>query len=175
MPTESESTEIDELATLIHEKLNQAAAAYFADGSSLHTLPSTELLYETYLHVSRVESLRTVDQSRFFALAARALRTILVDRARCRMSDRQNGTRWTVAQDADRLVIDGTPEQVIGIHEILDELKEKYPRHGELVELRYFGGLTETEAAQALGIASVDVIKDWNFARLWLFHRLTRK
>ena len=170
--TESDKPETDELL-LVCEKLKQVIAANLADGSSGHTLPSTDVVHEAYLRLLRIETMDIADRPHFFALAAGTLRRILVDRARCQLGDSQNGTRWTVAQDADRLLIGGSPEQVLGIDEVLDELKERYPRHGQLVELRFFGGLSETEAARVLGITREKLVRDWHFVRLWLFHRLT--
>ncbi len=165
---------VDELLPLVYNELRSIAGAYLARERAGHTLQGTALVHEAYLRLSRMQSFDANDRSHFFAIAARTMRRILVDHARNQCADKRVGAHRKMPLDESRLLAGDSVEQVIEVHEVLDELKARYPRQGELVELRFFGGLSEDEAAQVLGVSRSTLSRDWRFARLWLFRRLTR-
>lgn len=164
---------IDALLPLVYDELRGIASAYLARERPGHTLQGTALVHEAYLRLSRVSMFDGTDRSHFFALAARTMRRILVDHARSQLADKRVGAQRRVPLDEARLLAGDSPEQVVEVHDVLDELKARHPRAGQLVELRFFGGLSEDEAAQVLGVSRSTVTRDWRFAQLWLFRRLT--
>ncbi len=164
---------LDELWPLIYDELRRVAAAYLSRERTGHTLQGTALVNEAYLRLSRAQAVDADDRRHFFALAARTMRRILVDHARAQLADRRVGAQRRLPLDEARLLAGDSPDQVIEIHEVLDELKARHLRRGELVELRFYGGLSEEEAAQVLEVSRATVSRDWRFARLWLLRRLT--
>jgi len=165
---------VDELLPLVYNELRDIAGAYVARERPDHTLQGTALVHEAYIRLSRIHALDAKDRLHFFALAARTMRRILVDHARSQLADKRVGAHRKVPLDESRLLAGDSREQMIEIHGVLDELKARHPRQGELVELRFFGGLSEDEAAQVLEVSRSTLTRDWRFARLWLFRRLTR-
>ncbi len=166
---------VDSLFPLVYEELRALARSAMVGERSGHTLSSTELVHEAYLRLSRASSMDISDRSHFFVLAARTMRRILVDHARSQLAARRVGhhLRLPLLDSID--VADGTPspETTIAIDELLDRLKEIRPRAGELVELRFFGGLSETEVAKVLAVSRSSLARDWRYARLWLLAQLS--
>lgn len=163
----------DELLPLVYDDLRRIAAAYVTRERKGHTLQGTELVHEAYLRLLRAQSLNARDRGHFFSLAARTMRRILVDHARQQVAEKRVGAQRRVPLDEAQLLAGDSPEQVIEINEVLDELKARHPRPGQLVELRFFGGLSEDEASEVLQISRSTASRDWSFARLWLLRRLT--
>ena len=170
---EGDEEAVDELLPLVYDELRAIAAAYVSRERTGHTLEGTALVHEVYLRLSRIQSFDVKDRQHFFALAARTMRRILVEHARSQVADKRVGAQRRLPLDEARLVAGESPEQIIEINEVLDELKARFPRQGQLIELRFFGGLSEDEAAQVLQVSRATVTRDWRFARLWLFRRLT--
>ncbi len=164
---------VDELLPLVYEELRALARALVARERPDHSLCGTGLVHEAYLRLSRVASLDVKDRSHFFAVAARMMRRILVDHARSQFAEKRVGAHLKQDLLAAVDVEATTPETIVMIDELLDQLKEINPRAGQLVELRYFGGLAEKEAAEVLGASRSTVSRAWRFARLWLYRELS--
>jgi RNA polymerase sigma factor (TIGR02999 family) len=164
---------VDELLPVVYEELRALARSSMAGERSGHTLSGTALVHEAYLRLSKVASLSFNDRAHFFAVAARTMRRILVDHARSQFAEKRVGAhlRQPIMDDVDMEAT--TPEAIVAIDELLDRLKEINPRAGELVELRFFGGLTEAETAEMLGVSRSTMTRDWRFARLWLYRQLS--
>ena len=164
---------VDELLPLVYEELRALARSCMARERSGHTLSGTALVHEAYLRLSRVASLDVKDRSHFFAVAARTMRRILVDHARSQFAEKRVGAhlRQPILAHIDTQATN--PETVIAIDDLLDRLKEVKPRAGQLFELRFFGGLSEVEAAEVLGVSRSSLTRDWRFARLWLYRQLS--
>jgi RNA polymerase sigma factor (TIGR02999 family) len=138
-----------------------------------HTLGTTGLVHEAYL--------KLVDQSRagwrnrahFYAVAALAMRRILVDYARRRRRGKRGGGREAVRLDESAVSLDERAENLVALDEAITRLGELSPRLGRVVECRFFGGLTEEEIAEVLGVTTRTVKRDWAKARGWLYQELT--
>jgi len=162
----------EQLVPLVYEELRQRAAAFMRHERADHTLQATELVHEAYRRL--VDNPANINnKAHFFAIAARAMRRILVDHARARRAAKRGAGGHKVPVDDVTLV---TPEQsveVLALNEALDKLAGVDEQQSRIVELRYFGGLSEEETAQVLGISSKTVQRDWKIAKAWLYGHLT--
>ncbi len=166
---------VDKLLPLVYDELRVIARGLVARERPDHTLCGTGLVHEAYLRLSQVASLDVKDRSHFFAVGARMMRRILVDHARSQFAEKRVGAHLKQELAAAIDVKATTPETIIMIDELLDQLKEINPRAGQLVELRFFGGLSETEAAEVLDASRSTVSRAWKFARLWLYRELSNR
>ncbi len=157
----------DQLLPLVYDELRKLAAAKMAQENPGQTLQATALVHEAYLRLVGSETRRTYrDRSHFFASAATAMRRILVDRARAKRSKKRGGGRHReLPEDVTAPLPD---DQLLDLHEALDKLAGEDPLKAQLVELRYFGGLTGDQAADVLGISPSTADRHWAFARAWL-------
>jgi len=161
-----------EVLVRLYEELRELAAALFRDQSPGGTLQPTALVHEAYLRLVD-QDIAASSRAQFFVLATKAMRSVLVDHARARGRAKRGGGRERVALEA----IDETPLSVSGvpiedIDAALAELASFDERKAQLVELRFFGGLTADQAAEVLGIARSTAAEEWRVARAWLHHRL---
>ena len=163
-----------ELLPLVYDELRKLAAAKMAQEKPGQSLDATALVHEAYLRLVAGQSQQGWDgRGHFFAAAAEAMRRILVDQARSRMAAKRGaGRRVTV--DLDRMSGTEPDDDVLAVHDALDRLAAHEPRVANLVTLRYFGGLTVPEAADALGIAPRTADTWWAYARAWLAADLSR-
>jgi RNA polymerase sigma factor (TIGR02999 family) len=163
----------EKLVPLIYDELRKRAAAFMRRERSDHTLQATELVHEVYRRL--VDNPANVhDRAHFFAIAARGMRRILVDHARARRAAKRGAGGHKVPVEDVTLV---TPEQsieVLALNTALDRLAEIDEQQSRIVELRYFGGLTEDETAEVLGVSSKTIQRDWKVAKAWLYGELTR-
>ena len=156
----------------VYNDLRRVARGRLRAERADHSLAPTALVHEAYVRLIDLRRVRWQNRAQFFAIAARLMRQILVDHARARAADKRGGPRWRVplsdevgatpARDVDLLDLDAALTRLA----ILD------PRLGELVVLRFFGGLTVEEAAGVLAVSAATVKRDWTRARAWLFREL---
>ncbi|MEE8586507.1 MAG: sigma-70 family RNA polymerase sigma factor [Acidobacteriota bacterium] len=159
----------ERLIPLIYDELRQLASHYLGREPAGHTLQTTALVHETYLRMRDPgKDASWKDRVHFFALAATAMRRILVDHARSRHSQKRGGTDRPLALDEVVVVEEGRLEEILAMDEALSRLSQWDLRQSRIVELRFFGGLTEKEIAQALGVSLRTVKRDWRLARAWL-------
>lgn len=157
----------------VHRELRQVAQRYLSRERRAHTLQPTELVNEAFARLlSGVTS--TVDRAHFFSLAARAMRRILVDHARRIESSKQLKPAERVTLMTDVTPGSDSVVDVLGLHQVLDRFAEISPRSAKVVELRYFGGLTNSECATVLGASDATIERDWKAARVWLRRELQR-
>jgi len=163
----------DRQIPLVHTELHRLARRYMAGERAGHTLQTSALVNEAYLRLIDITQVHWQNRAHFFAMAARTMRRILVDSARARGNQRRGGDVVKVALD-DALVV-GTDrrDDLVALDEALERLGAVYPRQAQVVELRYFGGLTLEETAAALDISTDTVKRDWRFAKLWLLRELS--
>jgi len=163
-----------ELLPLVYEELRKLAAVKMANEAAGHTLQPTALVHEAWLRLTGNQNQEWNGRAHFFAAAAEAMRRILIDKARRRRAVRHGGSHERVdLKDLD-LACPVPDDQILAVHEALDNLASAHPRQAELVKLRYFVGLTVQEAAQVLGI-SADTAKDHSaHARAWLFREMAK-
>jgi RNA polymerase sigma factor (TIGR02999 family) len=163
---------MNRLFPLVYGELHRIAHRQILSERPGHTLGTTGLVHETYLKLVDQHRVEWRDRSHFFALAARAMRRILVDYARRYRALRRGGGLRPLPLRDDELAIDQRGETLIALDEALDRLGALNPRLSQVVECRYFGGLTEEETAEALGVTTRTVQRDWAKARSWLFLEL---
>jgi RNA polymerase sigma factor (TIGR02999 family) len=165
----------DELLPLVYGELRRIAHRQLAGEEAGHTLSTTALVHEAYLRLAGQQT-SWKDRAQFFALAARAMRRILVDYARRHHALRRGaGSRplpLDAAEDAGLLAGESRAEELLALDEALERLATFDPRLARVVECRFFGGLSESETAEALAISQRTVSRDWTLARGWLFTEL---
>lgn len=163
----------DRLLPLIYGELRRQAAAYLRRERHNHTLAPTGVVHEAYL---RLVGQRVPNQNRsqFFALAASMMRRVLVDHARARAAAKRPRPELQVALEGTMLSVEPRTVELLSLEKALSELAAFDGRQARLVELRYFGGLTEPEIAEALGVSTTTVKREWRVAKAWLYDYLTR-
>jgi RNA polymerase sigma-70 factor (ECF subfamily) len=160
----------DRLIPLVHEELRSVARRYMRRERPDHTLQATALVNEAYLRMITVSRIQWQNRAHFFAIAARVMRQILVDSARSRRARQRGGPEQHVALDEVPLSI--RHPDLVAMDEALKRLESVHPRKSQVVELRYFGGMTHEETATVLGVSRDTVKRDWRFAKLWLLREL---
>jgi RNA polymerase sigma factor (TIGR02999 family) len=159
------------LLPLVYDELRKLAAQRLAREKPGQTLQPTALVHEAYLRlVGEGHAPQWDGKNHFFAAAAEAMRRILVEKARGKLTRKRGGglVRQDVAPDDFPVTNSCDPLEVLAVHEALDRLAQKSPRKAELVKLRYFLGCTMAEAAHVLGIAHATAEEDWTYAKAWL-------
>ena len=160
----------DRLLPLVYQQLRRRAAGYLRRENRNHTLRPTDLVHETYLRLCE-QSAAWKNRDQFFGVAARLMRRILVDHARARSAaKRGRGLRVTLSDDLAASV--AADVDILALDDALGELAARDPRQAELVELRFFGGLTQPEVATTMGFSLATANREWAMARAWLFRRL---
>ena len=163
---------LERLVPLVYGELRRLAHARMRAEHPGHSLQTTALVHEAYLRLVDARNVSWQDRSHFFALCAQAMRRILVDRARARRSEKRGGGAVALPY-ADWLAASPAPDvTLLAIDEALDQLTAIEPRKAKVVELRYFGGLSVEETAEALQVSVPTVMRDWNTAKLWLLRAL---
>ncbi|VTR96207.1 rna polymerase sigma-70 ecf-like protein : RNA polymerase sigma-70 ECF-like protein OS=Rhodopirellula sallentina SM41 GN=RSSM_01735 PE=4 SV=1: Sigma70_ECF [Gemmata massiliana] len=158
-----------DLLPLVYDELRKLAAVRIAQEPSGHTLHATELVHEAYLRL--VGEQQFDGRGHFFAAAAEAMRRILVDHARTKHAEKR-GSKWNRVELADWHNVAQPPEQILAINDALDRLAATEPDKAKLVTMRFFGGATMPEAADALGVSLRTAERWWLFARSWLYTEL---
>ena len=167
-----QSDAFDRLVPLVNDELRRLARRHMARERPGHTLQATALVNEAYLRLVDVKGVQWQSRAHFFAIAARMMRRILVDHARARDNSRRGGGVQKVSLD-EALVISSEPDQdLVRLDEALCRLDTIHPRKGRVVELRFFGGLSLEETAEALHVSTDTVKRDWRFAKLWLMREI---
>ena len=157
---------------LVYEQLHQLAEGYFRRQPKGHTLSPTALIHEAYLKLVDREGGRWKDRTHFLAVAATAMRQILVDHARGREAVRRGGGRQRITLDESAMPSADRDVDLLALDEALERLAGLDERKARVVELRFFAGLTVEETAAALGVSSVTVKRDWSMARAWIEREL---
>jgi RNA polymerase sigma factor (TIGR02999 family) len=163
----------DQLLPLVYGELKRMARRYMAGQPPGHTLQTTALIHEAYMKVAGHEDKHWSNRAHFFGVAAQAMRHILVDYARARNAVKRGGEARAVSLDKAALVTDDQAGELVALDDALNRLAEIAPRQGRVVELRYFGGMSVEETAEALKVSPETVTRDWRMARAWLLRELT--
>ena len=161
-----------ELTPLVYEELRRLAHHQMAGQRSDHTLQTTALVNEAYLRLADQTNPNWQERAHFFAVAARAMRQIVVDYARSYQSQKRGGGALKIELDEAALVSPGEAKEIVELHEALEGLAALDSRKAEVVELKYFGGLNYDEIAEVLKISRITARRDWEFAKLWLYTEL---
>jgi RNA polymerase sigma factor (TIGR02999 family) len=163
---------LGELTPLIYEELRRLAHHQMAGQRPDHTLQTTALVNEAYLRLTNQANPSWQDRAHFFAVAARAMRQILVNYAKSNQAQKRGGGAFKVELDEAAIVSPEESKEIVNLHEALERLATLDSRKAQVVELKYFGGLTYDEIAEVLKISQVTVRRDWEFAKVWLYKEL---
>lgn len=174
-----DSAALDRLTPLVYERLHRMARTYMRNERPGHTLQATALVNEAFLRLVDARDLDWTDRAHFFAVSARVMRRILVDAARSRAAIKRGGEADR-AEHSTAINVDELPTpaaemsaQVCALDEALNTLARIDPRRAQVIELRFFGGLTVEETGQVLQISPQTVMRDWRLARAWLARELS--
>ena len=161
-----------DLSSQIHEQLRHIAAVRLATQKPGHTLQATALVHEAYLKLRHHPSLFAADPVHFYRVAAEAMRQILVDYARARVTQKRGGGNRRMIADVAELASEQDPEEIMALEEAIVRFEQIEPRAAEIIKLRFFAGLTVEETAEATGLSVRTVNREWKYARAWLYRAL---
>src|SRR5438034_2731282 len=161
-----------ELTPLVYDELRRLAHHFMEGQRPDHTLQTTALVNEAYLRLADQTNPSWQNRAHFFAVAARAMRQIVVDYARSQQSQKRGGGLLRIELDEAAIVSPAESKEIVDLHEALERLATLDSRKAQVVELKYFGGLNYDEMAEVLKISSITVRRDWRFAKAWLYTEL---
>ena len=162
-----------QLIPIVHDELRRMAHAYLAGERAEHTLRTTALVNEAYLRLVNVSRVRWQDRAQFFAAASGSMRRILVDYARRYRADKRGSGRGHLPLDEAIVLVEERADMLVALDEALERLAAMDARLCRVVECRYFGGLSDDETAEVLGVTARTVRRDWVKARGWLYAQLS--
>lgn len=160
------------LASAAYDDLRAIAAGYLRRERSGHTLQATGLVNELYLRLAQIRSVQIEDRRHFYAFAAQLMRLILIDHARQARAGKRPGSHARVPLHEEIAWVDATSDEMLDLDVALNELEAVAERKVRVLELRYFLGCTNEEAAQVLGVSRPTIDRDLEFAKAWLYRRL---
>ena len=163
---------LHEIIPLVYDELRRIAAVNLHRSGPAQTMFTTDLVHESFLKLTGSRSLRWENRLHFFNIAASSMRQILVDHARARRSEKRGGRLTRVQLDTSLPVRTDSLDDIAALDEAMRELEKTDARAARIVELRFFGGLTNDEIAEILALSARTVKRDWEFARAWLFRNL---
>jgi len=162
----------DALVPLVYDELRRIARRCLSHQSGNHTLQPTALVHEAYLRLARRDTVDWQDRAHFFALAAQVMRQILVDHARKQSAAKRGGNAVTLVVNDASAVSKEASLDLIALDDAMKQLASLDPRQCEIVELRFFGGLSIEETAEAVNISAATIKREWATARLWLYNAM---
>lgn len=167
-----DETARDQAVVLVYQELKNLAHRYLSRERAGHTLQTTALVHELYLRLCSSAPVDWRDRPHFLAVAARQLRRILIDYAKASSRKKRGGVRIQVPLEDLAQIAPAHEEDVISLNDALTRLEALSPRSAQVVELRFFSGMTEEEIADVTGTSPATVKRDWNFARSWLITQM---
>jgi RNA polymerase sigma factor (TIGR02999 family) len=162
-----------QLLPLVYDRLRALAATYMHQERSDHSFSATDLVHEAYVRLIDNTRMSWQGKTHFFAMAARQMRRVLVDAARAHQAQKRGGDLTRVTLDDNAALSPGTAVDFMALNEAIQRLSELSARQTEVVELRFFGGLSIRETAYVLGVSERTVTQDWTMARAWLLRELS--
>ena len=165
---------LDKLIPLVHAEMRQIAGRMMARERQGHTLQPTALVNEVFLRLVDVRRVQWQNRAHFLAMAARLMRRVLVEAARSRDSQKRGGNVVRIDVEPAHIGAAGPRPDLVALHDALDALATLDTRKSQVVELRYFGGLSVQETAEVLEVSPETIMRDWKFSKLWLLRALTK-
>lgn len=162
------------LIAAVNNELRAIAARHMRRERQDHTLQTSALVNEAYLKLAQMKGADFHDRSHFFAVAAQVMRRILVDHARQKLAGKRGGNLNLLPLEEGLVVSPDRPSQIVDLDEALTKLEQEDARAGQIIELRFFGGLSIEETAEVLGVSPRTVRREWTFARAWLRTQLEK-
>jgi RNA polymerase sigma factor (TIGR02999 family) len=171
---DGDESALAELVPIVHDELHRIARACLAGEKAGHTLQTTALVNEAYLRLVKTQDMNWQNRAHFLAMAARLMRRVLVDFARSKQFQKRGGgeVRVTFVEELPLAVEPG--RDLVALDDALDELAKLDERKSRVIEMRFFGGLSVKETAEALHVSSETVMRDWKLAKAWLRRQLQR-
>lgn len=169
---EGDGRAIDELLPLVYDQLKAIAGNQLKNERPNHTLNTTALVHEAYLKLVHQDRASWENRAHFFAIAAQAMRRVLITYAKGRLAQKRGGGEPIVTFNEEVMSGDVRANELVALDKALNQLNEMSPRQGKIVELRFFGGLTEPEIAKLMKISESTVKREWRVARAWLNREL---
>lgn len=163
---------IEDVLPVAYKELRKLAAFYLKQERPNHTLQPTALVHEAYLRLSNQKAVCWQNRGQFFATAAQMMRRILIDHAKSHHRAKRGGHQRDFSLDEAIGLSNEKSAELIALDDALTEFAALFPRKCQVVELRYFGGLSVEETAAALGISRQTVLRDWEFAKAWLYQEV---
>jgi RNA polymerase sigma factor (TIGR02999 family) len=167
-----DATALEQLMPLVYDELRRLAVRYMRRERANHSLQPTALVNEAYLRLVDQQKVEWQSRAQFYGLAARLMRNILVDHARSRQAAKRGGEQFRVSFESDHQGHVDPEIEFLAVHEALERLAGFDAKKAEIVELRFFGGLSIEETAEVLGVGHATVERDWKLARAWLRREL---
>ena len=164
---------LENLISLLYQELRKLAAYHLQRERPDHTLQATALVHEVYLRLAANQQLDLNDRAHFFAVSSQIMRNLLVDHARGRNRLKRGGGASLPLDEALTLAVAGS-DQILAIHEALEELARLDPRQSRIVELKYFGGLSTGEISAVVGVSERTVKREWQMAKAWLYAQVSQ-
>ena len=172
---DGDQTALDRLVPLVYRELRRLAGYYMRRQRADHTLQTSALINEAYLRLIDHKNMRWENRAHFYAVAAQAMRRILVDHARSRGYAKRGGGALKVSFDEAVIGAEERGAELIALDDALQDLAELDPRKSQVVELRYFGGLSVDETAEVIGVSPVTVMREWRSAKGWLLKAISKR
>lgn len=173
--SKGDQSALNKVVPLVYAELHRIARRAWSQHQHHDTLQPTALINEAYLKLANAENATFQDRCHFFAVASTVMRQILVNHAKSRLSEKRGGGRVNISLDDVQPAVHQEAAEIVALHEALDALQAVDPRKSRVVEMRYFGGLTIEETAEALGVSIAVVNRDWRLARSWLIREMNRE
>ncbi len=170
-----DETALAHLAPLVEAELHRLAQQYLYKERQGHSLQATELVNEAFVRLIDWQRIEWQNRAQFVGLAANIMRNVLVDHARRRLNQKHGGDLLRVSLAHAAFEPEQSNPEIIALHDALNELAKLDPRQSQIVELRFFGGLTEAEIAHVLHLSERQVRRDWSVARAWLYRELNQQ
>jgi RNA polymerase sigma factor (TIGR02999 family) len=170
--SQGDDSALTELTPLVYEELRRLAHHYMEGERSGHTLQTTALVNEAYLRLADQTNRNWRSRAHFFAVAARAMRGILINYAKSNQAQKRGGGAARIGLDEAAILSPEQSKEIVDLHEALERLATVNSRKARVVELKYFGGLNHDEIAEVMKISTVTVRRDWMFAKTWLYDEL---
>jgi RNA polymerase sigma-70 factor, ECF subfamily len=170
--SDGDQSALDKLAPIVYDELRRLARYYMNQERTGHSLQATALVNEAYLRLVDYKHMRWENRAHFFAVSAQLMRRILVDHARRRNLKRGAGVEHVALEDT-AVIGEGRDENMVALDDALQALARVDARKAQVVELRFFGGLSVEETAEVLKVSPVTVMRDWNTARAWLYREMS--
>jgi RNA polymerase sigma factor (TIGR02999 family) len=169
-----DSGALDRLTPVVYDELHRLARHYMRGERPGHSLQATALVHEAYTRLVDYKHMQWQDRAHFFAVSAQVMRRILVEHARRHNIKRGKGIRH-VALDETAIIRGGADPDLVALDDAMNALAAIDPRKVQVVEMRFFGGLSVEETAEVLKVSTVTVKRDWKAARIWLYRELSRE
>lgn len=170
----SDQEAFDQLFPLVYDKLRTIASRQLSREHSGHTLQKTELVHEVYLKLIDQARIEWQDRAHFFAIAARAMRQLLIDYARKKKAQKRGGKQHRITLKEEEFDLNNHAEQLIELNDLIDKLSDFDERKSKVVEMRFFSGMTIKEMAEILSVSKRTVSRDWLKARSWIQKELKK-